>query len=45
MTNKTPAIVIDSNVLISAVILPRSRQAKILVIVAGHFVIAQNEAT
>lgn len=45
MTNKTSTIVIDSNVLISAGILPQSRLAKILVIAAEHFVIAQNEAT
>lgn len=45
MTSKTPYIVIDTNVLISAGILPQSRLAKILVIVAGEFVIAQNEAT
>lgn len=45
MTSKTPTIVIDTNVLISAAILPRSRLAKVLVIAAGRFVIAQNEAT
>ena len=44
-TSKAPYIVIDTNVLISAGILPQSRLAKILVIVAGEFVIAQNEAT
>ena len=45
MTNKTPAIVIDSNVLISAGILPKSRLANILVMAVGRFVIAQNSAT
>ena len=45
MTSKAPCIVIDTNVLISAGILPQSRLAKTLVIVAGRFVIAQNEAT
>lgn len=45
MTSEIPTIVIDTNVLISAGILPRSRLADILVIVAGQFVMAQNEAT
>lgn len=45
MTNKTPTIVIDSNVLISAGILPKSRLANILVMAVGRFVIAQNAAT
>lgn len=45
MANELPAIVIDSNVLISAAILPRSRLAGVLVIAAECFVIAQNEAT
>ena len=45
MTSKPPSVVIDTNVLISAGILPRSRLADVLVIVAGQFVMAQNEAT
>lgn len=45
MTNKPPRIVIDTNVLISAGILPRSRLADVLVVVAERFVMAQNEAT
>ena len=45
MTNKLPTIVIDSNVLISAGILPQSRLAQVLIIAAEQFVIAQNEAT
>lgn len=45
MANELPAIVIDSNVLISAGILPRSRLATVLIIAAERFVIAQNEAT
>ena len=45
MANKLPAIVIDSNVLISAGILPRSRLATVLIVAAERFVIAQNEAT
>lgn len=45
MTSKTPTIVIDTNVLISAGILPRSKLADVLVVAAGQFVIAQNEAT
>lgn len=45
MTSDTPAIVLDTNVLISAGILPQSRLATVLVIAAERFVIAQNEAT
>ena len=45
MTSDAPAIVIDTNVLISAGILPQSRLAAVLVIAAERFVIAQNEAT
>lgn len=45
MTNKVEAIVIDSNVLISAGLLPQSSLARVLTVVAGRFVIAQNEAT
>lgn len=45
MTSEPATIVIDTNVLISAAILPRSRLAQVLVVAAGHFDIAQNEAT
>lgn len=40
-----PPIVIDTNVLISAGLLPRSRTADALAVAVEHFVIAQNEAT
>jgi len=40
-----PPIVIDTNVLISAGLLPRSRTAEALAVAVEHFVIAQNEAT
>lgn len=43
--NKTAFIVIDTNVLISAAILPKSKTAELLQIVADNFVIAQNEST
>ena len=47
MTNEpTPTcIVIDTNVLISAGLLPRSKTAQVLAIAVTHFVIAQNQAT
>lgn len=45
MRNKLPTIVIDSNVLISAAILPQSRLAHVLIIATEKYVIAQNEAT
>lgn len=45
MTSDTPVIVIDTNVLISAGILPQSRLAAVLVSAAERFVIAQNETT
>lgn len=45
MRNKLPTIVIDSNVLISAAILPQSRLAHVLIIATEQYVIAQNEAT
>ena len=40
-----PPIVIETNVLISAGLLPRSRTAEALAVAVEHFVIAQNEAT
>jgi putative PIN family toxin of toxin-antitoxin system len=43
--NKTSYIVIDTNVLISAAILPKSKTGTLLEIVANNFVIAQNEST
>ncbi len=42
-TNK--AIVIDTNVLISAGLLPQSRTAQVLALATEHFVVAQNQAT
>lgn len=45
MTSNPPTLVIDTNVLISAGLLPQSRLAQVLVIAAGQFVLAQNEAT
>ena len=47
MTNEpAPAyIVIDTNVLISAGLLPQSKTAQVLAIAVTHFVIAQNQAT
>jgi len=45
MTNKPAYIVIDTNVLISAGLLPQSRSAQALALAVEHFVIAQNEAT
>ena len=47
MTNEpTPTyIVIDTNVLISAGLLPQSKTAQVLAIAVTHFVIAQNQAT
>ena len=38
-------IVIDTNVLISAGLLPQSKTAQVLAIAVTHFVIAQNQAT
>jgi len=40
-----PPIVIDTNVLISAGLLPHSRSAQALAVAVQHFVIAQNAAT
>ena len=47
MTNEpTPNyIVIDTNVLISAGLLPQSKTAQVLAIAVTHFVIAQNQPT
>jgi predicted nucleic acid-binding protein len=45
MTNKPAYIVIDTNLLISAGLLPRSKSAQVLALAVEHFVIAQNEAT
>lgn len=45
MTNKPAYIVIDTNVLISAGLLPQSKTAQTLAIAVGHFVIAQNAST
>lgn len=44
-TIELPPIVIDTNVLISAGLLPASRSAQALAIAVEHFVIAQNAAT
>lgn len=43
--DKPAYIVIDTNVLISAGLLPNSKTAIVLALAAIHFVIAQNEAT
>jgi len=45
MTSKTAYIVIDTNVLISAGLLPHSKSAQVLSIAVERFVIAQNHAT
>jgi putative PIN family toxin of toxin-antitoxin system len=45
MTNKPAYIVIDTNVLISAGLLPQSTTAKVLALAVEHFVIAQNQDT
>lgn len=45
MTNKPATIVIDTNVLISAGLLPESKSAQVLALAVEHFVIAQNQAT
>lgn len=45
MTDRPAFIVIDTNVLISASLLPRSRMARLVALAAANFVIAQNEAT
>ncbi len=45
MKNKPKYIVIDTNVLISAAILPNSQTAQMLAAVFGTFVLAQNDET
>jgi putative PIN family toxin of toxin-antitoxin system len=45
ITNKPAYIVIDTNVLISAGLLPESKTAQSLALAVAHFVIAQNQAT
>jgi uncharacterized protein len=45
MKNKPAFIVIDTNVLISAVLLPQSKTAQVLALAVEHFVIAQNRHT
>lgn len=45
MKNKPAYIVIDTNVLISAGLLPESKTAKVLALAVEHFVISQNQAT
>ena len=45
MQDKPAYIVIDTNVLISAGLLPTSKMAQVLAIAVEHFVIAQNQAT
>ncbi len=45
MTSKPAYIVIDTNALISAGLLPESRTAQALALAAEHFVIAQNQET
>ncbi len=45
MKTESAYIVMDTNVLISAGLLPESRTAQVLARVVEHFVIAQNQAT
>ena len=45
MKSKPAYIVIDTNVLISAGLLPHSKSAQVLSIAVGQFVIAQNDET
>ena len=45
MTSKPATIVIDTNVLISAGLLPKSKTAQVLALGVEHFVIAQNKDT
>lgn len=45
MTAKTAFIVIDTNVLISAGLLPNSKSARVLSLAVAHYVIAQNKFT
>ncbi len=45
MKTKPAFIVIDTNVLISAGLLPQSKTAQVLALAVEHFVIAQNQDT
>ena len=45
MKNSTAYIVIDTNALISAGLLPESKTAQVLALAVEHFVIAQNQET
>ena len=45
MASKPAYIVIDTNVLISAGLLPESKTAQVLALAVEHFVIAQNQDT
>lgn len=45
MKTELPYIVIDTNVLISAGLLPQSKSAQVLALAVEHFVIAQNQET
>ena len=45
MKSKPAYIVIDTNVLISAGLLPQSKTAQVLALAVEHFVIAQNQHT
>ena len=45
MKSKAPYIVIDTNVLISAGLLPESKTAQVLALAVEHFVVAQNQDT
>ena len=45
MKSKPAYIVIDTNVLISAGLLPESKSAQVLALAVEHFVIAQNQET
>ena len=45
MKSKAPYIVIDTNVLISAGLLPESKTAQVLALAVEHFVIVQNKDT
>ena len=45
MKTELPYIVIDTNVLIRAGLLPDSKSAQVLTLAVEHFVIAQNQAT
>lgn len=45
MKTKPAYIVIDTNVLISAGLLPQSKTAQVLALAVEHFVIAQNQQT